>query len=68
MGDFTDKVVLVTGGASGMGAALARIVVREGGRIAIADLNEDLGQAMVDELGAMVGILDAICATAQITE
>lgn len=51
MGDFNGKVVLVTGGVSGMGAALARIVVREGGRIAIADLNDELGQAMVDELG-----------------
>ncbi len=51
MADFEGKVAAVTGGASGMGAAFARIIVREGGKIAIADLNEELGRAMVDELG-----------------
>ena len=52
MADFTGKVALVTGGASGMGASFARIVVRDGGKVAIADLNEALGAAMVAELGA----------------
>lgn len=52
MADFTGKVALVTGGASGMGASFARIVVRDGGKVAIADLNSELGAAMVAELGA----------------
>ncbi len=49
---FDGKVALVTGGASGIGAAFARTIVRDGGRIAIADLNEDMGQTLVAELGA----------------
>lgn len=52
MTDWDGRVALVTGGASGMGAAFARIIVRDGGKIAICDLDEDQGQAMVDELGS----------------
>lgn len=48
---FDGKVALVTGGASGIGAAFARTIVRDGGMIAIADLNADLGQSLVAELG-----------------
>jgi meso-butanediol dehydrogenase / (S,S)-butanediol dehydrogenase / diacetyl reductase len=52
MADWDGKVALITGGASGMGAATARIVVRDGGKVGICDLSEDLGTALVDELGA----------------
>ncbi len=38
---FQDKVVIVTGAASGMGRALALLVVREGGSVVAADLNAD---------------------------
>lgn len=51
MSNFTNKVALVTGGASGMGAAFARIIVRDGGKIAICDLNEELGNEIIAELG-----------------
>ena len=47
-----DKVVLVSGGASGIGAATARLVVREGGKSVVADRDEDKGRALADELGA----------------
>lgn len=51
MADWDGKVALITGGASGMGASVARIVVREGGKVGICDLNEELGAQLVDELG-----------------
>jgi NAD(P)-dependent dehydrogenase (short-subunit alcohol dehydrogenase family) len=43
---------IVTGGASGLGAAVARMLVGAGGRVVIADLKEAEGQALAAELGA----------------
>ena len=51
MSRFADAVVVVTGGASGIGEATVRGVVAEGGRVLIADLQADLGHALVEELG-----------------
>ena len=42
---------LVTGGASGLGEAVVRAIVSQGGKAVIADLNESTGQALVNELG-----------------
>jgi NAD(P)-dependent dehydrogenase (short-subunit alcohol dehydrogenase family) len=44
---------IVAGGASGLGAATARAVAGRGGRVAIADLNEEAAQALADELGGV---------------
>lgn len=46
---FTDKVVIVTGGASGIGAATVRKFCAEGARVVIADLSER-GTALAEEL------------------
>ncbi|WP_341392853.1 glucose 1-dehydrogenase [Arthrobacter sp. G119Y2] len=46
-----DKVALITGAASGMGASHARAFVREGARVMIADINDDAGSALAAELG-----------------
>ena len=46
-----DRVFVVTGAASGLGAAVARMIVAEGGAVVVADLNREAGQALVDELG-----------------
>jgi NAD(P)-dependent dehydrogenase (short-subunit alcohol dehydrogenase family) len=43
---------LVAGGASGLGAATARRLHAGGARLTIADLNEEKGAALADELGA----------------
>ncbi len=52
---FGGRVALVTGGASGIGAATARRLRAEGARVAIGDLNESLGTALAKELGAETG-------------
>ena len=49
--DINGKVAVITGGASGLGAATARRFAGLGGRIAIFDLNDELGTAMAEELG-----------------
>jgi NAD(P)-dependent dehydrogenase (short-subunit alcohol dehydrogenase family) len=49
--DITGKVALVTGGASGLGAATAKMIVEEGGHVVIADLNDQGGQALAKDLG-----------------
>ncbi len=49
--DITGKVALITGGASGLGAGTAKMIVAEGGHVVIADVNEAAGQALVKELG-----------------
>ncbi|MGH9606219.1 MAG: 3-hydroxyacyl-CoA dehydrogenase [Terracidiphilus sp.] len=46
-----NHVFLVTGGASGLGAAVARLVATLGGSVVIADLNREAGAALVAELG-----------------
>lgn len=48
---LNDKVALITGAASGMGAATARTFAAEGARVLIADLQEEAGGALADELG-----------------
>ena len=48
---FEEKTVIITGGASGIGAASARRFHAEGANLVLADLNDELGQTLVDELG-----------------
>lgn len=52
--DIQGKVALVTGGASGLGAASVRMIVAAGGRAVILDLNEKLGHHLAAELGDAV--------------
>ena len=46
------KVFIVTGGASGLGEGTARMLVAQGGKVVIADLQADKGEALAAELGA----------------
>lgn len=50
-GRMEGKVAIVTGGASGMGAATSRIIVNEGGKVVIADIAIDAAEALAAELG-----------------
>ncbi|MFM2185934.1 MAG: hypothetical protein RIR43_506 [Pseudomonadota bacterium] len=49
--DIKGKVFIVTGGASGLGEGTARMIAAEGGKVVIADLQEDKGRALAAELG-----------------
>ncbi|MNO71898.1 3-oxoacyl-[acyl-carrier-protein] reductase FabG [compost metagenome] len=46
-----NKVFIVTGGGSGLGAATAKTLVEAGGKVVIADINAEAGAARVAELG-----------------
>ncbi|MFC4224773.1 glucose 1-dehydrogenase [Lysinibacter cavernae] len=49
--DLTDKVVLVSGGARGLGEGYARGIVQAGGKVVIGDLLDDDGAAVAADLG-----------------
>jgi NAD(P)-dependent dehydrogenase (short-subunit alcohol dehydrogenase family) len=50
-GRVTDKVGVVTGGASGLGAATARLLVAEGASVVIADIQDERGHEIAESLG-----------------
>jgi NAD(P)-dependent dehydrogenase (short-subunit alcohol dehydrogenase family) len=49
---------IVTGGASGLGAATARELARRGAHVLIADLSDDKGKAVADEIGGVFAHVD----------
>ncbi|HUO79102.1 MAG TPA: SDR family NAD(P)-dependent oxidoreductase [Steroidobacteraceae bacterium] len=53
----TDLKAVVTGGASGLGLAVARRIVAEGGRAALLDVQEEAGRQAAAELGARAGFV-----------
>lgn len=54
--DFTGKVAIVTGGASGIGAAVCRQLAAGGAKVAVADYNLDAAQALAGELGEAIAV------------
>lgn len=49
--EIKDRVFVVTGGGSGLGAATAALLVARGGRVVLADVNAEAGQKVEAELG-----------------
>jgi NAD(P)-dependent dehydrogenase (short-subunit alcohol dehydrogenase family) len=55
MGQVQNKVAIVTGGASGIGAACAATLAREGAKVVVTDLDDTGGQVVVDKIGSASG-------------
>ncbi|MET1114760.1 MAG: 3-hydroxyacyl-CoA dehydrogenase [Comamonas sp.] len=49
--DIAGKVFIVTGGASGLGEGTARMLAARGGKVVIADMQDDKGRAVAQEIG-----------------
>jgi NAD(P)-dependent dehydrogenase (short-subunit alcohol dehydrogenase family) len=55
---FEDRVVVITGGASGIGLASARRVAAEGAHVVIGDVDATSGAAAADEVGGLFVAVD----------
>ena len=53
MGRVQDKVAIVTGGASGIGEAEARVLAREGANVVVSDINVEAGTKVAEEIGGV---------------
>lgn len=60
-----DQVAFITGGASGIGRAIATALVRDGARVAIGDLNPEVEKAARD-IGAALGVRVDVTDAAQV--
>ncbi len=49
--EIKDKVFIVTGGSSGLGAGTVRMLVQHGAKVVIADIQDEAGQQLAAELG-----------------
>ena len=54
------RVAIVTGGATGIGGAIARRLAADGARVLIADINEELAASNVERIEAAGGTAAAI--------
>lgn len=58
--DFTGKVAVVTGGASGIGEAVALAIAARGGQVVVADINQDAAEQVVTAISNAGGSAQAI--------
>ena len=70
MARLQDKVVIVTGGAQGIGEGIATRLAREGAHVAVADLNGDKARAVAETLnrsgGSAIGVAVDVAERAQV--
>lgn len=68
MADFTNKVALVTGAASGIGEAIAKDLASHGAKVVVADLNLEAAQRVAQEIndsGAQAAALEMDASSAE---
>ena len=66
-----DQVAIVTGGASGLGAATARALAAQGAKVAVCDLNAKLAETVADEIkgtAVVADVSDAASAEAAVVQ
>ena len=56
--DISGSTAIVTGGASGIGAAVARALAAKGAVVVVADLNAEKGEALAAEIGGVFAAVD----------
>lgn len=56
--DLTDKVILIVGGAAGIGCATAELCARRGARVVVADLDAAAGQETAARIGGLFAAVD----------
>jgi rhamnulose-1-phosphate aldolase/alcohol dehydrogenase len=67
-GELAGRVAVVTGGASGIGRAAARVLAGRGAHVVVADRNEDGAQEVADELVTAHGLRRATAVAADVTD
>src|SRR5215470_7219397 len=68
MFEFSGRTAVVTGAASGIGLALTRRLLREGMRVALADVGDEAAVGrLADEAAARLGPVRLVCANAGVT-
>jgi meso-butanediol dehydrogenase/(S,S)-butanediol dehydrogenase/diacetyl reductase len=60
MGRVQDRVVIITGGAGGIGAAACRAIAAEGGRVVVADLDAPAARTVADGIVATGGLATSV--------
>jgi NAD(P)-dependent dehydrogenase (short-subunit alcohol dehydrogenase family) len=51
MGKMDERVAVISGSASGLGKAIAELFVKEGARVVVSDIQDELGQKLAESLG-----------------
>jgi rhamnulose-1-phosphate aldolase/alcohol dehydrogenase len=67
-GELAGRVALVTGGASGIGRAAARVLADRGAHVVVADLNHEGAEALAEELVAQHGVRRALAVPVDVTD
>ena len=67
-GELAGRVAVVTGAASGIGRATARLLAERGAHVVVADLNADGAQTIADELVADYGVRRALAVHVDVTD
>jgi len=66
-GELTGRVALITGGASGIGRATARLLATRGAHVVVADLNFEGAQQVADEIVAAEGLRRGLALRVDVT-